>query len=659
MSNTSAASTSSSKALWALGLLIYACYVIGTLFPDAWWGTHFAAFLPAGLKWILLIAGAALLALPWWLKSQNQALSLPPFVAANPHLTHGLITIGMGILFSTLPIAADNYGDAYKFREHLEQVPTSIPPAAMESLLALGFSPEHGEKTLAAMVNVVAAKGTMSIGQAFHFLDVVFGCLFVFSWLTFLRRFLVNHRWRLLLAVAGLTAPFLAQFYGHTEYYMFTYLWVLWMAMLTALYYKEQKAKFLWWQIPVMLLFLKSHPLSLLFLPMVGLTFLYHYGSEKVRSWFRWKTIFLALILPAFIGGILVYIFVLEDHKDERHLQTVAMAWDRLFLPFFSPAPPLDNYNLFSPAHLTDYVQSWFNWSGAFLFLGLGWAILKRKQINWQSPGILLLGMTFIFVMGLFFMANPLLSMPMDADLFALPAPLFMVLVVILIQPKEEEGPKRAVTGATLAFSLLGLAVIMVNSDREAISYRYESIARHVYGSYYEWTSDQVEFVYKCTELEGQAFHDRKRQLINTLEPQAIPGNDLEFSRLLMFEGKDWLRRDGQLDSAAHYLQRAYNYGGRDNNLALYWLELHFRAGDFEQAYVNAEELLRLQHPTLPKAQRIYIHLCLETDRYQEAFTIAQAYLKLEPNDVTIQTVLQRLQANDDVTNLKFLFNRS
>ena len=67
-----------------------------------------------------------------------------------------------------------------------------------------------------------------------------------------------------------------------------------------------------------------------------------------------------------------------KDYNDPRTL-TDFKDIDRLFLPVFSPEPPLDRYNLFSLNHILDYLNMMLMWSPAALFL-IAYAFIFKKQ---------------------------------------------------------------------------------------------------------------------------------------------------------------------------------------------------------------------------------------------------------------------------------------
>ena len=84
----------------------------------------------------------------------------------------------------------------------------------------------------------------------------------------------------------------------------------------------------------------------------------------------------------------------------------------------------------------------------------------------------------------------------------------------------------------------------------------------------------------------------------------------------------------------------------------------HFLLEDYSHAYTQANRLLEIPYPDSAQALRMNIHLALENEKYQDALVYCELYLKNEPEDILIKKVKTRLNANQEVENLKYLFKR-
>ena len=174
----------------------------------------------------------------------------------------------------------------------------------------------------------------------------------------------------------------------------------------------------------------------------------------------------------------MLYFFILKDHVDTRDLNTQVMAFDRLFLPLFSPEPPLDRYNLLSFNHIFDFLSEVLIWSPIALFILLSIILLARKSIDWNTLPVLTSGVTLLLFGGLFFVINPLLSMQLDWDMMAIPAPAFLVFVAVLAKQAERSFDARKLLLTCMAIAILSIPVFAVHAKPIPLSLRLEASAR-------------------------------------------------------------------------------------------------------------------------------------------------------------------------------------
>jgi len=90
----------------------------------------------------------------------------------------------------------------------------------------------------------------------------------------------------------------------------------------------------------------------------------------------------------------------------------------------------------------------------------------------------------------------------------------------------------------------------------------------------------------------------------------------------------------------------------------LFSVEALFRMKRYPEAFDFALDLVALKHPNYKTALRIGIHTALEAKQYGYALKYSEMYLENFESDETIVTVKQRLEARENVGELKYLFNR-
>ena len=565
----------------------------------------------------------------------------------------GLISVSFIVLTIIFPMVKDFYGDAYKFNPFLSKTPNIIPQGTHDKFFTYKLTPWAGEGTILAMVTYIAYYLQVTYKTAFLIFDTIFGGLFIFTWLHFIHTFVKTNSWKIILSITGLTAPFVLIFFGHIEIYAPILFFHLLWGYLTFLYVKTEKKQVLWLLILVLLINLKLHSIAVLCIPTLVVLLWKRYKGDYLN----WKQIGRFIIAPIFIIGAIIYFFVLEDHIDDRSLQKTALAFDHIFLPLFSPKAPLDNYNLLSFNHLFDFFSLLFIWSPIAVFLGIFFIITKRKTINWNNPQIIISGLCLLLYIMFFFVVNPLLSLPIDWDLFSIPAPFLLIFITaIVIQVEKETSlPSNKILFATKLLAVLSLPIFIVHQSEKSLSHRLESVAVHIYATYYEWTAKTLDNAFSLDNKHPINRLERGEAFLNKLKPIAQSGNDYEYSVLLIDQGRYFLRVYNDPKKAIELFDEAQKYAPA-NNAKLLSLEAYFNLNLYLEAYIVSKKLVQLQYPSYKKAIKINIHCGLEAGMYKEAHDACKFYLKNWPKDPTIQEVLQRLSNNDRIGELKFLF---
>lgn len=631
-------------------LTIYAC---GELLPDYFWSTHFIHFTSPVFKISILLSTLWLCYKIVSSKNNDKFASK----AFNIDLKAiGIISFVFMILTIVFAVVKDFYGDSYRFNSFLTKIPKIIPEGTNQKFFSYKLTPWAGEGTILAMVTYIAYYLQITYKTAFVIFNSIFGALFVFTWLHFINHFFTVYRWKIILALAGISAPFVLQFFGHIEIYSPIVFMHLLFGYLTFLYIKTEKKQLLWILVIVLLVNLKLHSVSLLMIPSMLLLL-----WKQIRGNYpSYKQIWYFIIVPIILMGTILYFFVLQDHIDDRSLQKTAMAFDHTFLPLFSPEAPLDNYNLLSFNHIFDFFSLLFIWSPIALLIFFFIVFTQRKKIKWNTPEIQLSGLSLFLYILFFFMVNPLLSMPIDWDLFSIPAPLLLLFIGSICIQLEKENTIFSIKllYASILLTVLSLPVFVMHQSEESLSHRLENVAVRIYSTYYEWAAKTADNAFSIGPEAHANRMKRGEHLLVKLKPQTQKGIDYEFSSLLIDQGRYYLRVLKEPKRALILFNDAQLYS-EAKNAKLLSLEAYFLLNDYENALKVSKELVQLQFPSAKKAIKMNIHCSLEAGVYNETFEASKTYLKNWPEDTTVKEVFQRISKNDRVRELKFLFHNT
>ena len=626
-------------------LAILIPYLLGLLFPDTWWSTHFFQFLDLKLKLVFSILFLALIYLAFSKKSLN--ITKPLHLKKLP-LT--LVVIGYVILIFAFPMIEDFYGDAYKYFELKTNVLTEVPKGTLEALLSYSLNPAAGEQTILALVTYFTYFFETSYSHGFNIMNGVFGGLYVYTWVSFVNARLKLSGSKILWICIGLFAPFSILFFGHLEIYAPVYFFCLWWIVTALNYFKEPEPRKAFLLFILLIVCIKVHGTMLLFVP----AYIYLLIQPKIKSKPQWKTIAIYGLIPIFIAGLVIYFFVFGDHIDDRSFrQGTIREFDHLFLPLFSPEAPLDRYNMFSFNHIFDYFQLLFCWSPVALFL-LAILITKfRTRISWEAPQLVLAGIALILFSALMFAINPLLSIPIDWDLLSIPGIILLVFTLLLFAEVESEIGTQHIVFKSFAVLLISMAIFPVHQNRNALANRLASVAYHVNKTYYEWTAQIVSNSLK-TRNKNPNYIKRNQVIIEKMRPYSLKGIDYEFSSLLHEQGKASMR-SRKYDQAIAYYKEALDYYPENNRAKLKLLEPYFLKKDFNQAYIIAKELTDIGYPSPQKAHRVALHCALEVEDYKEALRITSYYTS-QWNDDFIERVHKKLVKGDSLPYVKQMF---
>ncbi len=622
---------------------LFSLYIIGLVFPENWWGLHFLSYLPPAFAFgIPTIAGAMLL------HSFYGSSDYTNFIKRLGRFDNWQIIFlagSMSLFFYMFPIAEDVYGDAVHFKNFISEKPSKVSSNEIKDFFQFSFAPRAGEQTFIIGVKMISEISQLSYRDIFQLINVIFGFLYVLSWGYFLKRYFRRSLKKSLLLILALTAPFLLIFNGHLEIYAPVFVLMTGYFMSLLLYFKTKKKKYFFILFPLFLLNLKLHTIALLLIPSLALTTLYHLYQKQ--NWFtkifNWQYLSRGLLLPIFLLGAYMYFFVFQSHVDNRLIDATLGSHEHLFLPIISPEAPLDKYNLFGFNHLFDSLNQIFLWSSAAVFLFIAFLVKFRKKIQWNKPEVLLLGISLILFTSLLFVTNPLVGMPMDWDLFSIPAPIFILFLAAMMKYIPTPEINQKIVGPCMAFSLLCLPVFYVNASPEALSHRLEDTGKYLFKTYWIDSHTPLSAGINMVEEDKEAYLNRRTEAIEELEPYALPGKDRVFSNLVMQVGIFYVENGGNYSEALPWFQKAYQYASDYPVNLLYLTETCFSLKIYDEAFQHSQQLKVLSYPSEIESLSISLQCAMAAKEYEIAQQDCQVYQRLPKPDEEVLALCETL----------------
>lgn len=617
----------------AVGLAGCALYLLALLFPQPLWGIHYTAFLPPFWQWTTLAVAVSVVSY-FHFQPDGWLIHWLIGLLKQRWIFIGILTLMAGLCFWNYPIATNAYGDSELFSARMGESTTEYSEAFLEQLLSVDVrSPKSGNLTVLSGIRLLSYAAGVSHRQAYAILGAFSGMAFLLIWLSFVNHYFSEARLRVILVLLGLTAPFSQLFFGYQEIYAPA------IPALTAylcgllLWFKNRKTAWLW-VLPILLLFcLKLHSSSYLLIPSLLMVYIYAWLDKKgfADRFFSWKNACLFLFLPAMVGGGVVYFFVLNAFAEPRFLGPDVDIYTRLFLPIKSSMPPLDRYSLLHFNHFTDYFNLLFLWSGGMLGLFL-LMLQQRAQIRWQRPEVIVTGSTLVLYGLLYFMINPLMSMPYDWDYFSLPGPVLFLFVAALSSQIQHRNIGTYAMGAMVAFSILGVPRFAVNASEEALSQRLESLGVHVFKTYWIRSAGDIA-VGIDLGTEGSERLARYESVLTDLEPHALKGNDEEYANLAWRTGKLLRSQPADYEKALNYHLLAQQYDPELPANYIGLMECSFVLKRYFQAWEYSQKLVDFQYPNQKKALLIAIQCALWAEEYDSALQHCETYADQWPEE--------------------------
>ena len=647
----------------ALAGVILALFVLGFLFPEALWATnHTAAFPPAiGISLLLLAAG--LIVMPLFLPSKPNKKPTDLWPLKRSLALFGGISIVSGFLFFNIEPPLDTYGDAPFLVKSIDVVVEDWDPRLASELFS--FNPTDskiGTVTLYSLTNFGSYLTGSSGLVILKWIDAFSGMAWVFLWLVLVRYVVKTPRLRVVMSLMGCAAPFLLMFFGHIEIYSPSMPLMLGFLGSLVYFFRQKKKRnrllalilsgFLW------LLNLKFHITAYLLLPALLLAILWYFQFSFLKKFFNWKWVSILLGIPGFLVVSVLYLFVTNSFRGER-FYTEDTLNDVLFLPVIaSDGPPLDRYNLFSLAHILDFVGLIIFCSAGAVFLLLAFLLFFRRRMKWNQPSMLTVGFTAIIYIGAFFLLNPLLGITADWDLFCRPAPVILMFALLGIgQFKSDSSGTRAMEGGVLAFGLMGLVMIVANLTTGPLANHLLHQGKHSFKTYWKGSSSEINAsVFLREGIEKKL--EVRNEVLNDLEPYAIEGVDVEYADLAHRTGIIYMDSLGQNEAALTYFETAYKYDPNLRKNPYRLVVCNFVLGQFEEALQYLPKLIQFRYPDRQKAYQMAIHTAVEGKAYEEALSYCREFLEIWPDNDFVKRLEAALSSGENLDEVRLMFRQ-
>ena len=631
--------TPKSLTATALGLILWIAYAIATIWPDSFWGIHHISFLSPILKALYLFSSLLLIL--------AGLINIPDFSINNRY--KWLLTITTPIIcalaYFHFPFAASLTGDAELFRLKLGERTTELYPVFFEKLLSLNIlHPKTGNTTVLSGIRLMSYYFDISHHNAYRLLGACSGGLFIFIWLTFATKLKLSSSKFAIAAILGVLAPFTQFFFGYEEIYAPAYPVQFAFLVVHVVSYRNPKVRWLQAQLVLGFLCMKFHAVFVLLFPSVFLSIIYLAACklQLPTKWFSWRNMMLLVLVPITLFGLFTYFFITKDYNDPRFLNGDVNMYERLFLPLLSPVPPLDRYNLVSLNHIADYINMLFHWFGGGLLIAAAAGTLYRNYIRWNRPEIISIGLASILFLMVFFVYNPLMSMPYDYDLFSIPGPVFLMFILLVITSLNESKKLNYLIGPVLGICLLTIPVFQVNASPSALSHRLENVGRHVFKTYWTRSAGDIRGAIEMSNNVDEKIL-RYEVSISNLEPIANVGNDTEYAHLLLELAKLHRTSKGDYLKGLQYHELVKSYD--DSLLANYigLMESNYMLGNYTTAFDYSKVLVENKFPTEQEALRIAIECSYRAAQYHDTQKYCSAYLE-KWDDANISELFRQLQ---------------
>lgn len=647
-----------SQKIAGIGLLLWGLFVLGTLFPDVFWVFHYPGLLSTPTNFIVLALGLLFIlgtfkpdSFEWFHKKSS---------TKHDFWIAGGLAAFMGVLFYSFPIFSDIYGDAIWVEETNTAPVIKMAPLHWEDLLGFDYTNlKLGTRTAFGLASLTSLLTGRDLPSSFVLLDLVFGVLYVFTYVRLVQRNLNNQSLRWIMILAGLFAPFTLHFYGHYEVYALHYLYLAIFFYIVLEQFRNPNKRRLVYLGFLLVLGPKIHILSILLVPCYGWMWMHYLAqkAERFEKLLKGKQFVQTQLIPLAVIGILFYVFGAKSTFGPRDFTEETLN-QVFFLPVVSADPsPLDRYNLFSWAHIFDYLTFIIGWSVTVIALltTAFWAFRKHLRLN--HPEVVIIGGTVVVYILFFFAFNPLMGMTSDWDLMSLPVIALLTLTIVIVRQLENTNFPRLVTPLALATVLLSVPTFVVNASQDLLSEHLISIGSRDFKTVYKGTSTTISHGIRLEE-DAQQQVKLYDQVLKELTPYAVPGKDIETAELLVQLGELHLNHFKRPQDALVVFEDAYYICPYLRRGAYYTVATNFMVGNYQRAAQLTDQMVQFQYPNPGKALRVAIHVAVEAEQYQKALGYCQQYLAGDPANQFIRSVHDQLASGQNLDQVKYKFRQ-
>lgn len=616
--------------------------VAGYVFPEQLWGSHFLLFMNDWLAAGFMLIGAIAV----WFASNTSILN---FSALNSEEDERIwkrlrlvFSLLAGAFVISTPLIHDTYGDSFSIIPHFSEKVTVWTSEMTRELLSLDFSyPKIGEQTFYNVCFLLSWLFDVTPLTALKYLQVACVMLSIFFWTYLVENSVKGLAARASLTLAGILAPFTIVYHAHTEMYALPFTFVLgYLAYGRYVIGRGNSILHLIGMIVLFFLGLKLHVFCVLLFPILLMAFISGKKWEQrelFRTYGHW-----ALLGIGLLAVVTSYLFVAESFNGTR-LYTKDNLYDAVFLPVISSeGPPLDRYNLFSFNHILDYLNMAYLWGNVLWLTPIiaGSALFNKLKQSAYTKGLFLSFSAFALV---FFVLNPLLSMPTDWDLFFFPG---LLLLPLLLDSFSSVDRKHQTSLAVLVnlLALLNLPIFITHLDKSSLSSRLTHVGHHEFKTYWKGTSSTVKQASELQEPHLQSAH--LEESVEHLRPYATAGVDNEFAEVLRtlasFEDikKDETKR-------LTILEEAYSFSPFLLTNTYDLCVEYSRRGLFNKAKPLATELIKNQYPNPKQATNLGVYIFLMSNDKALAIRLCTEAVEKWPDQPKYAQLLETLKSGE------------
>ena len=543
--------------IWAL----YAVYCYAAFFPQGpVWGIHFMAYVPIGLKILLLLVGVLLLP-----RNQQRLYRwLEVNTADRWHERHSQIILAAIVavigffLYRAFTIKTDIYGDnILMLKEYGSN--GDFHWSWITDMWNTNLNVSKEALTV-AVHRLIAHLFSISIGSAYTIVSEVCGGVFLLIWLLFVQN-ISEGGMRLVLVSLGIFAGAVQVFFGHVENYSFSIL--IFVLFLTALYWYFEKKVGTGALVLLFLMAFKAHIAGILFLPalLVAIACQYTEKFPRLQWLLNWRSLSRIVILPALLLGIASYVFVFHSWNEPYGLSS-GRELEQSFLPIVHLPAPLDRYSLWAPYHIADFLNLLLLTAAPIVLILTILLLFYRNAIDWAQPRLMVFAIATLFPFLFFFAMNPLLTPERDWDVYTLFFPPALFFVAMLLREEKVRAYAPAWLGTILVFGTMFTTVqVAVNASPHESELRLQDIGAYAYRSFYAGSAyiEARSFVLDSSDYSPLHFSS----VVSSLAPRQTDGNETQLADM-MSRLASLYAFDNQGDSAIAWAERASRTDRRD-----------------------------------------------------------------------------------------------